>query len=112
MKANIMTDEQLDYLSNDIAEMITHLESIKKEFDATEIKKELIKEIQIGLRDNTIFSKLNEESLELDQNLKMLKRVGKSFQECAHEKLIKTVLVVMASTTFGIIISSIFWYFK
>jgi len=107
MKANILTDEQLEFLSNDIAEMVSRLEEIRTEFDAKGIKDELVKEIKQAITDNTIFSKLSEESLELEANLRMLKRVGQSYQECAKEKLIRTVAVVLLSATVGAGISAL-----
>jgi len=107
MKANIITDEQLEFLSNDIADMVARLEDLKNEFDAKGIKDELVNEIKQAITDNTIFSKLSEESLELEANLRMLKRVGQSYQECAHEKLIKTVGIVLISAAVGAGISAL-----
>ncbi|MGB3751946.1 MAG: hypothetical protein WA945_10290 [Arcobacteraceae bacterium] len=107
MKANIITDEQLEFLSNDIAEMVSRLEKIKEDFDAKGIKEELVKEIRKGLQDNSIFSKLEEEDLDLRLNLNRLKRVGEDFKDCANEKLIKTVIVVLISAFVGGLISAI-----
>lgn len=99
--ATILTKEQMDFLSSDLAEMIEKIILIEKNFDATELKKDIKESVIQAISEGSLTAALEQDNFELDQNLRELKKVKKYFLECANQQINKMIVISLLSIIVG-----------
>lgn len=102
--AVVLTDEQANLLSNDLAELINQVTTFQEDFNIKKFKEEVKREIIVAIRSKSVVNKIKQEELELEENLLELKKVKQYFIECRK----KDVLSYVALTIITGLISSLF----
>jgi hypothetical protein len=108
----ILSEEQFDILTNDIAKFIGQIQKLKEDFDAPKMRAEIIAELKKFLSTkNSLFKSLENESLELESNLIALKNVKKEFYDCKNQSEIRLIIGTVSGMLVGGIITILMMWF-
>ena len=97
----LINEEQFAEMQADLAELIGLIQSAQNNFNSQKLKTEIVSELKESLRKNSLFKSLENESLELDDNLRELKKVKKIFDECKNKSDIKLIITSVVSMFVG-----------
>ena len=108
----VLNEEQFAEMQTDLSQLIGLIQSVSQNFDAEKIKKDIVSEFKISLRENSLFESLKVEEAELAANLLVLKQVRKEFIECRKISELKIVgIVFVGMVAGGILTAAIFKYY-
>ena len=97
----LINEEQFSEMSADLSELIGLIQSVQDNFNPKNLKNEIVVELKESLRKNSLFKSLENESLELDDNLRELKKVKKIYEECKNKSDIKLIITSIISMFTG-----------
>ncbi len=97
----LINEEQFAEMQSDLAELIGQIESAQNNFNAQNLVNEIVLNLKENLIKNSLFKSLELESLELEDNLRELKKVKSIFYECKNKSDVKLLIVSIISMFFG-----------
>ena len=103
----LIDEQQFNEMMGDLAELIGLINSAKDNFNPKKLKTEIVLELKQILKENSLFKSLENESLELEDNLRELKKVKKIFEECKNQSNIKLLIGSVVSMFMGSILTLI-----
>lgn len=108
----MLNEEQFNEIMADLAEVIGAINTAKSEFDAQKMRQEIVRELKEYLSTkNSLFKSLEKESLELEQNLDVLKNVKRHFEECKNKSEIRLIAASVSSMFVGSVITIMMMWF-
>jgi len=99
--AVVLTQEQADFLSNDLAELIDQMTTFGKSFNPDTLKQGIKESVMIAISQGSVYQALEQENFELEENLRELKQVKKYFQKCKNADQLRIVVIVLVSALVG-----------
>jgi hypothetical protein len=91
--AKIISQEEFEAISSDLAQFIGKMEKLEKSFDPKKLRIEIVAEMKKAMNEKSIFKALENESWELEENLIQLKGVKREFFECKRKSEIMIIIV-------------------
>lgn len=108
----VMSEEQFAEFMTDLSGIIGEIQEARKEFDAPQMRKEIVEELKKSLSTkNSLFKSLERESLELEQNLDALKNVRREFYDCKNKSEIRLMIASVSSMFVGGLITILMMWF-
>ena len=102
--ATILTQEQADVLTSDLAELIQKIEFLNdaEKNDYEQLRKNIKDDIKFMFTELRIKEQLKEENFELEDNLIELKKVKSTFEQCSKVRFWKILVSIFISNLFVI----------
>jgi hypothetical protein len=96
-QATIMTEEQMNIISSDIAALIQRLEQLNKNSEALNLEDIVKKEIRQAIKDQAVYEHLQRADLELEDNLQELLKVKNMFYTMRKSDIVSNIIVILAT---------------
>lgn len=107
----VMSEEQFSEFMTDLSGIIGEIQEARKEFNAPQMRKEIVEELKKSLKKNSLFDSIERESLELESNLIALKNVKKEFYDCKNKSEIRLMIASVSSMFVGGLITILMMWF-
>lgn len=107
----VMSEEQFSQMMTDLSGIIGEIQDARKNFDAAQMRREIVDELKKSLKKNSLFESIERESLELESNLIALKNVKKEFYDCKNQSEIRLIAASVSSMFVGGFITILMMWF-
>ena len=106
----ILNQEQFSEMMADLSSITSELQKARTDFDAKNLKQEILSEFKIALSKNSLFESLKNEALELELNLIALRNVRDEFYQCKR-KSERGIIITGLGGLFagGLFVTLTFW---
>ncbi len=103
----LINDEQFAEMSADLAELIGLIQTAQTNFNPQKMQTEIVAGLVKSLNKNSFLKSLERESLELDDNLRELKKIKTVFYECKSKSDLKLIITSILSMFMGSLLTLI-----
>lgn len=96
-QATILSEEQMNIISSDLAGLIQKLEQLQQNSELLNLGEIVKKEIREAIREQSIFEHMHRSDLVLEDNLKELLKVKTMFYKMRKTDIVSNLLVILAT---------------